>query len=529
MLGASLTNYLVITLIVSTVLIRLIPYLSTGIPYHTDTYAVLPLMDLLKLKTPTELTPNSGFDNYNVYWPGLIVYAVTHSVVTGCGVKELTPITVPLINALSTLPLITLLRSLGMSRTSSVVTSLIFGLVGTEVVLGAGVTKEGYALTIMMTVLTLTSLAIVRGLKNSYYLLIISYISLIITHHLLSVITLLMTSYIIITYLIGKVLIKRLLMTVAVLIINSTLLLTYIYSYSINALPIIKTLTTSDIISLTAYEYLTTLPIILSIITRNELKKLIKLWFIAIYVLVILLTIAVTRVEVVFNAPTVSTYELILFTPYLIIALLGLVSVGKIYEGYLSIFTYLTILGLVGIELYLIFGTPGLISEVYRVSTFVYLGISVLTTYTLSIIRSKHVKVLTLTVLSIALLVSTYVLPYTAFNSSYIGGSQRVYLPSDIVMSEFIRYYRGNVSVCGDLRLKYLLYLDVDVDVGGGLKYLLNYSKLNCYLVVNELFRDTGYIALQYGVPVVIGDHVFRGNSLVYLGGRNSLVIPLKQ
>jgi len=523
-----LTSYLIIVLVVSTVLIRLIPYLSTGIPYHTDTYAVLPLTDLLKLKTPTELTPNSGFDNYNIYWPGLITYSVLHSVITGCEPRELTPTTVPLINALSTLLLITLLRSLGMSKTSSVITSLIFGLVGTEAVLGAGVTKEGYALAVMMTVLTLTSLAIIRGLKNSYYLLITSYISLTITHHLLSVMTLLMTTYLVITYLAGKVLIRKLIIAISVLLINTTVLLTYIYSYSINALPILKTLTTSDIISLTAYEYVAILPIILSIITRNELRKLIRLWFIAVYVLVILLTIATTRVEVVFNAPTVSNYELILFTPYLIIALLGLVSVGRVSEGYLSMFTYLTILGLVGIELYLIFGTPGLISEAYRVSTFMYLGISVLTAYTLSVIKSKHVKTFISVLLLITLLVSAYVVPYTAFNSSYVGGSQRVYLPSDIVMSKFIRYYKSNFSICGDLRLKYLLYLDVDVDVYGGIKYLLNYSELKCYLVINELFRDTGYIALQYGVPVSIGDYVFRGNSLVYVGGRNSLVVPLK-
>ena len=515
-----------IVTIVSTVLIRLIPYLSTGVPYHTDTYAVLPLMDLLKLKTPTELTPTSGFDSYNVYWPGLIVYAVVHSLITGYGPKELTPITLPIINALSTLPLIVLLRSLGMSKNSSVITSLIFGLVGTESVLGAGVTKEGYALTIMMTVLALTSLAVIRGLKNSYYLLVITYSSLIITHHLLSVITLVMISYLIITYLTGEVFIKRLVLSLSVLLINSATLLTYIYSYSINALPIIKTLTTSDIISLVAYEYVATLPIILSVIVRNELRRLIRLWFVGIYVLVALLTIAVSRVEVVFNAPTVSTYELVLFTPYLIIALLGLVSVGRVCERYLSTFTYLVVLGLVGIELYLIFGTPGLISEAYRLSTFIYLGTSILTAYTVTTVKSKSVKTLMLTTLSIALLVSTYVVPYTAFNSTYVGGSQRVYLPSDIVASDFIRYYVGNVSVCGDLRLKYLLYLDVGVDVGGGLKYLLNYSRLNCYLVVNDLFREVGYVALAYGVPVHVGDHVFRDNSLVYVGGRNSLVIP---
>jgi hypothetical protein len=315
-------------------------------------------------------------------------------------------------------------------------------------------------------------------------------------------------------------------LSLSVLLINSATLLTYIYSYSIEALPIIKTLTTSDIISLVAYEYVATLPIILSVIVRNELRRLIRLWFVGIYVLVVLLTIAVSRVEVVFNAPTVSTYELVLFTPYLIIALLGLVSVGRVCERYLSTFTYLVVLGLVGIELYLIFGTPGLISEAYRLSTFIYLGTSILTAYTVTTVKSRSVKTLMLTTLSIALLVSTYVVPYTAFNSTYVGGSQRVYLPSDIVVSDFIRYYVGNVSVCGDLRLKYLLYLDVGVDVGGGLKYLLNYSRLNCYLVVNDLFREVGYVALEYGVPVYIGDHVFRGNSLVYVGGRNSLVIP---
>ncbi|MEM4684696.1 MAG: hypothetical protein QW133_01035, partial [Sulfolobales archaeon] len=129
----------IMTLIITVALIRLLPYLITGIPYHTDTYALLPLMDLLNVKTPTHLTPDDGFDNYNIYWPGIITYSVVHSVVVGMVPRTLTPITVPIINSLSILPLIAFLRSLGSSRTHSLVTTFIYGLVGTEVILGAGV------------------------------------------------------------------------------------------------------------------------------------------------------------------------------------------------------------------------------------------------------------------------------------------------------------------------------------------------------------------------------------------------------
>ncbi len=519
-------NHLVIMLLTSTALIRLIPYLITGVPYHTDTYAILSFTELLKSKTPTELIPNSGLGNYEIYWPGVAIYGIIHSVITGLGIKELTSITVPIINSLSTLILIPMLRSLGMSKTYSVIAALVFGLVGTEAVLGAGVTKEGYAAALMMTTLTLTSLAIIRGFSNAYYLVVLTHSSLIITHHLTSVVTLLMMAYLITAYLSSKVLIKRLLTSLAVLAINALTLLTYIYLHSIKALPTLTALTASDIISLITYEYIATLPIWFSLISRSELKYLIRLWFAAIYVLVVALSIAAARVEIAYAAPRISAYELLLFTPYLVIALLGIISVGRISERCLSTYTYLVVLGFVGIELYLIFGTPGLISEAYRLSTFLYLGISILVAYTLSIIKSKYLRSMISLMISAALMMSAYVAPYTAFSSGYVGGSQRIYLPSDILLRDFIKYYIGNITVCGDLRLHYLLYLYVDVDTYSGLLYLLNYSRLKCYLVINELFKEVGYIALQYGIPVNVDDYVLRDNSLIYVGGRNSLVGP---
>lgn len=511
-------KYLLITALITTSLLRLIPYLITGIPYHTDSYALLPLIDLLKSRTPVGLSPNNGFDNYNIYWPGTITYGVVHSVITGLEPESLMPITMPLINSLSVLMIAAFLRSLGMPRYSSMVAGAIYGLVGTEAVLGAGVTKEGYALTLMAFLLVLTSAYLLRGCKYVPYLATLTYLALVMVHHLTSVMSLLLTTYLLLTYLIGRVAIKRALTQLASQVFNALILLTYTYLYSFNALPTLASMTASDAISLTAYEVITALPIWLSLITRRELTKLIRAWFIAIYSLVITLSILSTRVELVVGAPKVSIYELMIFTPYLVVASISVAYVGRVREQYLGMFTYLTVLGLVGIEFYLIFGTPGLISEAYRLTTFTYLGIAVLTAYAFST-GPKYLK----PIIVLTLVITAYVVPYTAFNSGYVGGSQRAYSESDLLTAHLIKGCGGNVSVCGDLRLKYLLY-PRDVDVASGLNYFMSGLRPRCYLVVNELFNEVGYIATAYGIPVTIDSDTLNANSLIYFGGRNLMV-----
>ncbi|MCS7108357.1 MAG: hypothetical protein N3G48_07360 [Sulfolobales archaeon] len=521
-------NYLIILTITATSLTRLLPYLLTGIPYHTDTYALLPLMELLKHRTPIELTPEAGFDKYNIYWPGVITYAVVHSEVTGLRPSDLTVIAVPVVNSLSVLILTVFLRVLGMPKKPSIIASLIYGLAGSEAVIGAGVTKEGYAFTLLLFTLALSAYTIFKGCNRSAFLTLITYVTLTFTHHLTSVVAALLIYYLLISYLAGDVLMMRLLKASALVATNVLILATYVFVYSGRALPTLTLFSESDMISLFAYKLVTPLPIWLSLITRKPLIKLIKLWFVSIYVLTASLAVLSTRVSLVFGAPTVSDYELLLFTPYLLHSLIAITFVGKILSHiHLSFFTYLTLLGLLGVEYYLIFGSPALISEAYRLSTFIYLGISVLAAYSFYVVKVKKLKILLSTVLLFTSLACIYVVPYTALHSGYVGGSQRIYHYSDLITADYVSAYGGSSNVfCGDLRLSYLLYLRKEVDVYGGLKYLTRMSGLNCYLVVNELFRDVGYVAFDYGIPVYLGDDTFVNNQKIYVGGRNAIVAP---
>jgi len=512
----------IMTLIITVALIRLLPYLITGIPYHTDTYALLPLMDLLNVKTPTHLTPDDGFDNYNIYWPGIITYSVVHSVVVGMVPRTLTPITVPIINSLSILPLIAFLRSLGASRTHSLVTTFIYGLVGTEVILGAGVTKEGYALTLLMVLLLLNAL-IFKGYTQSAYLALITYLALIITHHLTSVIGLLLTAFTLIAYLVGEVVVRRLTIALAVQVVSTALLIIYIYTYSGRGLSILAMMGVSDIISLIAYEVTMTLPILFSVMMRSWLNSMIKVWFLGAYALVVILAILGTKVELALGAPRISTTELAFFTPYLIIALLSIAYVGRLGRTCLNVFAYLVILGLLGVEAYFIFGTPGLISEAYRTSTFMYLGVSILAAYATLAVKGRYKAYVMRLTIAVALITSACLVPYVAFYSSHIGGSQRIYLPSDLSTANYISRYGGDEMFCGDLRFSYLFY-PKRVDTYGGLKYLLRGLPPNCYLVVNELVVDVGYVASAYGVPVSINNAL--DDPIIYIGGRNFIVIP---
>lgn len=523
-----MTSYLLALAIAAASLIRLLPYLLTGIPYHTDTYALLPLMELLKHRTPVDLTPEAGFDRYNVYWPGVIAYAVVHSEVTGLGPSGLTVITVPVVNSLSVPILAVFLRVLGMPKGPSTVASLIYGLAGSEAVIGAGVTKEGYAFTLLASALALSALTVLSGCGRSACLALITYVALALTHHLTSAVALLLAYYLLVSYLAGSVLTSRLLKASALVAAKTIVFATYVLVYSWRALPTLTLLSESDAISLFAYELVVPLPIWLSLIARRPLIRLTKLWLVSIYALTVLLAVLSTRVSLVFGAPTVSYYELLLFAPYLLLSLIAIAFADKIVPRvHLSVFTHLTLLGLLGVGYYLIFGSPALLSEAYRLGTFVYLGISVLAAYGFYVVRVRKLRVLLSAVLLLTSLACMYVVPYTAFHSGYVGGSQRVYHYSDLVTADYVSAYGGGSSVfCGDLRLSYLLYLREEVDVYSGLKYLTRMSGLDCYLVVNELFRDVGYVAFDYGIPVYLGDDTFANNQRVYVGGRNVIVAP---
>jgi len=526
---------MLLAVITSSALIRLLPYMVSGVPYHTDTWALLSIMELLVSKTPAPLTPQSGFDNYEIFWPGASLFSAIYSAVTNLRPINLMPFTIPLINALSTLMIIPLLRGLGVGQVTSLLTALLLGLAGGEALLGAGVTKEAYALPLLVTTLMLLNLGLLRNDVKAHYVMLVSYVTLVMTHHLTSVVAITLLTYLLLSYLPrSRWLGRSLPNAVATLVTAALILITYVFKHSIHAFPIIPHLQEADVISLIGYEVTAALPLWLCIASRKALTRFVQLWLLASSLAVLALITLATRVQVVAGAPQVSLNDITLLSPYIATALLAILGIGALgRSGNLVLFNFvgLWITGLLGIEGYMIFGTPGLPGEIYRLANFLYVGVVISAAYALAKVlrhRRRSLRILAVLAAVFTAIGSAYVVPYTALYSGPVGGSQRTYTLSDITIANWIKNRLHNETlIYGDLRLKYLLYMYADVDVAGGLNYLLGRSELRGCLVINRLINEVGYIASLYGIPVNVSrltTSISSSTSVTYFDVRNLMI-----
>jgi hypothetical protein len=183
------------------------------------------------------------------------------------------------------------------------------------------------------------------------------------------------------------------------------------------------------------------------------------------------------------------------------------------------------IFGLLAVELYIVFGTPGLPSNAYRLGNFLFMGALILTSRGwLSFRRKRFFGSLLLVLIACGM---GFTLPYTSFLSGPLGGSQRVYSEQDVVQARWIAE-RCHGFVYGDVRLSYLLHMRANVRVHAALPFLLGEGKPpeGC-IVLTKLMEEVGYIASAHGIAldpqVLISLHSDERMSLVYFSGKNMI------
>ena len=522
-------NLVLLLLILATAYaIRITPYLVSGVPYHTDTWAMLPVINVLLEKTPVPLSPDVGFDNYNVYWPGLALFAAVLSNVVGLRPIHLLPLASPFVSSLSTLMLYAFLRRIGSRPSEALVASLFFGLAGGEAILTAGVTKEGYALPLFVLMLFLLS----KGIREDnirFTLLNLAVIpTLALSHHLTSVVALSLISYFILSHaLYPESRVGALRWSFLISLAFAFLLYVYFFVYAYEALPF--RLSETDLTSIIGYQVLSFTSFLLSPVLLSRPSLWVKRWIIAALILVLGLVIAALNIHVMVGAPTLSPIDLILTSPYMatsVLAVLGSEIAEKTWGRSGIAFIGMWIIGLLAVELYIVFGTPGLPSDAYRLANFLYGGVVILASNGwLRIKRRRFVSTLILALIVGGML---FTLPYTSFLSGPLGGSQRVYSTHDLAQADWIARYCHGAKVHGDLRLSYLLYMKVDVEVRDALSFLLGEGcpPKGC-LVITKLMEQVGFVATAYGIPIDSHVLAFLPNdqrlSLVYSSWRNQI------
>jgi hypothetical protein len=489
--------------------LRVIPYLASGVPYHTDTYPQLANVGNLVASTPVPLVPSSGFDSYNIFWPaGTLFYGVS-SVLLGSGPSALLPLLAPFVTSLMAVIFFALLRSLGLDQRASILATALFAVAGGSTMISTGATKEGFALPLMLLVLLLLNLWLKGGSKGALALSVLSFGVLLASHSLTSVVGLILAAFLTMAYMAGSESPRRRTLAAAsVLVLFSALAYVYFYVYAVSNLP--YSLQPSDVVSIFAYECLLTAPVWLSAAFRLNLTKWTSLWLGAIALGVTTLFASALYFHPLLDSPIASPYLLALVVPYLAVAFLAAFGLRHVEGSPRSpgvAFASLWALGILGVVGFSAFATPGGIGTTMRILDFVYPGAAVLGAFALTAVMRSGRLPAAAGVVAVGFLLfgSAYIVPYSAFWSGPIGGSQRVYARADVSAAQWAGRAPPNLTVYGDARFAYLAsyYSGRRVNEEGGFLYLAGVTSLGkgC-LFVSSLIGQIGYIDGTYGIQV---------------------------
>ncbi|MDE1858218.1 MAG: hypothetical protein KGI26_04015 [Thaumarchaeota archaeon] len=489
--------------------LRAYPYVSSGVPYHTDTYPQLANVRNLVANSPVPLSPGNGFDSYNILWPADTLFYAVSSVLLGGVPIAVMPLLGPLAASTAALLFYALLRSFDIEWRASLVGTLLFAVAGGTVMISTGVTKEAFAIPLLFLTVLLMNGWLRRGSRAGLALSVGAFGALLAAHSLGSVVGLLLCSYLAFAYIVspgrpGR----RVAVTVGVLALFSAMSYLYFYVYAVSSLP--YDLQPSDLVAVFGYEALLTAPVWLSAAFRLGLRRWTGAWIGAIALAVGVLFASAVAYHPLLDSPVASPYVLALLVPYVAVAFLAAFGISRAKQGASltgPVFAAVWTLGMLGIVAFSAFGTPGAVGTTLRIFDFVYPGVAVLGGLALSGVMASGklgggVGALALGALVVA---SAFVVPYSAYWSGPLGGSQRVYTQAEVAALSWTGSAPANASVYADARYVYLAsyYTGRAIDLGGGYLFLAGISNFTggC-LILDGLVAQIGYVGGTYGLPV---------------------------
>jgi hypothetical protein len=527
------------------IILRLYPTLFHGAPWGTDGWPLLKDTQELLSNTPTMLAGNSATfaDQYNVYWPGSIVFGAVSSLIFNLLPIEIMPIVIPIVAALSTLILFVIVEKLTGSTIAAFIGSLIFTTSSFDAIFTASVTKETFAYPLFMVGILLLAFSIKQFSFRNLALFFVVSITLVMADYALALILATIT---------GSVLIAQLVVSFSRssrasfdfrLFAMPISILAMIGSYLVYAFPGFEiSVNLSDILSLSSFVILS---IAVSLYFTLSKKIPIRLPALIQAVALAFLTLS-TLVPVVPFLPVVPPSLVFDAIPYLFVGLLALFGYelshrlfSKDQFSFLAVWIAIP-LGLFGFS---VFGTPDGLGFIYRLFTFIYAPAAVFAGVLLASFVEKNVtaklatsnfsplkkSAVVLVILIIAILCSYQTYEAVAQGQNLLGG-QWGYTPSDISSAAFTKSSTiQNMSVSGDSKILWLYdqYYGVNVSVARGYQILLQgtTNESNTPLVTDEIMVLDGYNIQLYGNPLPSNwsINLFQHSSLIYTNGNDEI------
>lgn len=473
-------TYATVLLLVALIL-RLYPYLVTGLPFGIDAWAPVRNTELILEHTPINLD-DEVFDGYNNYWPANSIFGAIVSEVTSLPPIQAMAIFLPVTGATTILIFYALIKRF-CNIEIAFLASLIFAVSFTHAFFTAGVTKETYAnpLYILLILIFLHSK---MEEPTRILLFTIASTALVLTHHFTAIITITVLSSVALVRLIrttkkGLPVNKRDFLFLGIL--GTLIIIDYaVYAHKGSW----HDLTFSDWLSMASYQiltfsfalYLTSKP------STNQKTKTVITGLGALILGFIFILLLIKR-PVISGLQVMPEHYLIYDLPYIIVPPLAIL--GYSYKKQNNMLTvpmfWLTVI--VALEGYAIFANSILsVAFANRALNFLHPPMAILVAaglYRLFRTDNKHrsrklPRTLAVTAIVLFVIFSIYSL-YAAVSleEKYLGHSC-LYRKQEYVAGEWVATNGANLTVSGDWKIFHLLdnYFYIEADYIQALLYL---------------------------------------------------------
>ena len=488
--------------------VRLLPYLSSTLPFSVDSWPLVRNVKLLKTYTPIDLSSNI-FDGYNNYWPGCIIAGTVYSIIAGGETISSMSVLHPLASSIAVMVFYFIVYKISRSHAAAFISSLYLALIYPYTIMMAGVVKESYASPLLMTLLYF-SIA-----EENWLGFAITGAALVITHHLTTAIaiTILSVNALASSFEASKDSFHASIsLALQAMFLAAGFTIHYI-AFGSSGLQF--NIGEEDLVSLFSHQLLFFL-IFYNLLYRPKKysKKFTIINFVIAQLLAICISLLVISKSILPGIPPPPIHYLIYETPYLLASPFLVLA----YAGYLEkkwrqisrLFFWLS--AVIGILSFAVF------SGTYMGSTLAYRTVCFLAPpfaalfatgicWTWKKVYKYRIARIWLCSITIAVLaLSLYTFNACIFKGERFLGSFWLYKQGEYALGEWLWSLIGNLSVAGDVKTAYLLkgLYGVEVDTARGYDFLKNKKGVEI-LVASECWSRLGYFIGPYGLEMPNG------------------------
>jgi len=495
-------------LLLTAMLLRLYPYLVSGLPFAIDAWAPIKNTELLLQHTPINLD-NQIFDGYNNYWPANSLFGAIVSETTGLPPIQAMAIFLPITGATTILIFYALIKRIYNSQIAFIA-SIIFAVAFTHAFFTAGVTKETYANPLYILLLLIFLHQKIEKTKR-ILLFTVTSTTLALTHHLTTIITIVILSGIALARLIKTI--KKGLPTnksdFTLLAIITTITTLYLSLYAYKGFR--YTLTPSDWLSIASYQILTfTIALYLTSKTSKSTQRTTILISLGALAFGLVFTLLLIKKPFIPGLPVMPDRYLIYDSPYIIIP--PLITLGYSYkkQSHAFIIPLFWLAVAAALEGYAIFAnSPLSILFANRALNFLHPPMAILAALGLHRLYKTNIKqptknlikALTITTILFITILNTYSL-YAAISlqEKYLGYSC-LYQKQEFSAGKWLTTNTNNPTIAGDWKITHLLkdYFRLKTDHLKALLYLHGkiQSKPQILFVHNQMIKNGYLISYQ--------------------------------